>query len=1123
MRYRFLFILISLFSLEGKAQSVLNKQGLIKIATFKEGVYKIDRNFLIANSLNPEEIDPHKVKIYGMRGGHIPQANAIEYPSDPTEIPVQVDANENTTFEADEVLFFYSDAVKNIDYDFEAGTYIYSNNLYSDSLYFYIDFFAEDISLQLSTYSTIATTEGLTPINWYEEVAFHELDANNRLESGREWFGESFTNNRTRDFVFEMDGDLANNKQLHLRSAFLVESKTPTSLKISLNNLQLANLSLPLVSGIAYDLEGHVITEEMEVSTSLLAGTALNVTLTFENGGEVESEGYLDNLFLTLPLQLKYNNRQIVLRNREIQQAGIYNISIANITNHSIWDISNPLQTKAIDHQAGSFTTQNPGNEKEIKFVVFDKQSAFIPTFIGGIEAQNLKNNTNPDYVIITAPKFKAAANELATYRRSFNKFSVEVATTKAIFNEFGSGRRDISAIRNYIKYLYQNGGGKLKYVLMMGAASYDYKDRVNNNSNFVPIYQSRNSLHPVFTYASDDFYGLLDENEGEWQEVSNNVDDIDIGIGRIPCKTLVEARNVVKKIIHYETNPSTFRKWRNEIYFIGDDGDGNRYQQDSEQLSDYVASEYGFFNINKLYLGAFEQEVLASTEKSPKMNEAIDKMIEKGALIVNYIGHGSEFSWADESILNRDMISQWQNRDKLPLFVTATCEFGRHDNPEITSGAQVLILKKGAGAIGLLTTARPVFSNSNYKLNESFYNSVFDRVGNTPQKLGDIIRLTKNNGLDGVNNRNFILMGDPALTLAEPMHQVRVTEIVNTEGATDTLKSMSKISVSGEIYSFNNQKLNDFNGIIIAELFDKPVRKKTFERNASELIFTNFESVLYRGKATVVNGEFFFTFYMPKNLNYKLDQGKFSFYAYPDKGIEDANGFYNDFVVGGSDSIIINDNEGPIISAFMDNYNFQNRDKVGSDATLMIQLFDEHGISISSNDLDNGIAFALDEEEPVELNDFFYYNKDSYQQGEVNYNLRNMEGGWHNLKLQAKDVFNNASESNIEFFVVDNEQLEIMDFIVYPNPAKELSNFSISQNRKNDEVEVLYSIADSYGKIVYEQSFVTTEQQRTDTWNLSTANGSKVSPGLYFIRIFVRSLEDQSKTQQIKKLIVIN
>jgi hypothetical protein len=859
------------------------------------------------------------------------------------------------------------------------------------------------------------------------------------------------------------------------------------------------------------------------MSTSLLSGKEINVKLSHISNGAGRSGGYLDNLTLSIPQELDPNGEQIILRNSDFQNVGNYIIQLKNAQNQLVWDVSDPISAKIITHQNGVFNFENVDGAQEKKFVVFDQESSFRPVLVGELEAQNLKGGSVPEFLIITHPSFQAAANRLASHRGSHNQYEGRVSTVNQIFNEFGAGRSDISAIRNYIRYLYDKSPGKLKYVLLMGAASYDYKNRVNNNSNYVPIYQSRNSLHPVFTYSSDDYYGFMDAEEGEWEETSSNVDDIDLGIGRIPCKTLLEAQNTVDKIINYETNRNAFQKWRNDVYFIADDGDNNLHQRDAERLNQFVVENYGSYNINKLYVGAFDQEVFASLERSPKMQDAINEMIDKGALIVNYNGHGSETSWTDESILNRNMIAQWENKDKLPLFVTATCEFGRHDNPVIVSAAQNLILMKDGGAIGLLTTARPVSSSSNYTLNESFYNSVFDREGEAPKKLGDIMKETKNNGIVGVANRNFILLGDPALTLAQPVHQVKVIEILNEEGETDTLKSMNKVSVSGEIISYAGNVLNNFNGVVIAELFDKAVTKRTFERETAALEFETFESVLFRGQGSVVNGKFLLNFYMPKNMNYQIDIGKFSLYAIPAIGLEDANGFYNDFYIGGSGNMNNNDVIGPDISIFMDDYNFVNQDKVGSDATLLVQLFDEFGISISKVGLDNGIIFTLDNAESVELNDYFYYDIDSYQEGEIAYNLRGLEGGWHNLSVQAKDVNNNLSKNNIEFFVVDNDKLEILNFVVYPNPATDFSNFKVEQNRKNKETEVIYQIINTQGKLIHEQTFITSDQKSAETWNLTNENGTKVAPGLYFIRVFLRSVEDQAKTQEIKKLIVIN
>ncbi len=1123
-----LILLLFLLHPHIKGQSVLNKPGLIKIATTTEGVYKIDYGFLQSASLDGTRINPHDIQVYGMPGGSLPQANSVSYPNDPQPVSMQVEANNNTIFEQGEAIYFYADRVQNVLFDFESALYQYENNIYADSLYFFVDFNAAGSVKMAESVPYSAATANAFKIDWFEDIQSHELDEINILRSGRQWFGESFNITRSRSFSFSFSRSLAANRQVKLRTNYMVQTFNTATLQIGINDFDLAEVDLPTVNDFSirqyvYDLRGHVISNQSSVSSAILSGQEMEVQISHVSNGAGRSDGYLDNLLISIPQETEPKQDQIILRNSAFQNLGSYEVVLKNAQNHKIWEVSDPINAKIISHKEGVFGFDNISEGKEVKFVVFNKASSRIPFLVNELETQNLKDDQIPDYLIVTHASFKNEAIRLASHRINHNKYVTKVSTVEEIANEFGSGRKDVSAIRNYIKYLHDRDPGKLKYVLLMGAASYDYKNRVNDNSNFVPIYQSRNSLHPVFTYSSDDFYGFMDDDEGEWEEVSSNVDDIDIGIGRIPCKTSIEAKNTVDKIIYYETNPNVFRKWRNDVYFIADDGDNNLHQRDAERLNQYVVDNYSNYNINKLYLGAFEQEIFASLERSPKMQKAINEMIDKGALIVNYNGHGSETSWADESILTRNMISQWENKSNLPLFVTATCEFGRHDNPVIVSGAQDLILMKDGGAIGLLTTARPVSSASNYTLNESFYNSVFDRAGAPPKRLGDIMKETKNNGIVGVSNRNFVLLGDPALTLAQPVHQVNITQILNEKGETDTLKSMNKVSVSGEIVSYSGAKMNNFRGVVVAEIFDKAVTKRTFEREEASFQFENFENVLYRGQGSILNGEFLLNFNMPKNMNYQIDVGKISLYVIPDEGFEDANGFYDDFYIGGSGTLNNEDEIGPDISVFMDDFNFSTRDKVGSDATLLVQLYDEYGISISEVGLDNGIVFTLDNEEPVELNDYFYYDVNSYQQGEISYNLRNLEGGWHHLEVQAKDVNNNLSENTIEFFVVDNDQLEILNFVVYPNPAMNSSNFRIEQNRRNRETEVTYQIINNQGKLIHEHSFITSDQKRDDNWDLTNENGTKVSPGLYFIRVFLRSVEDQAKTQEIKKLIVIN
>jgi hypothetical protein len=504
-------------------------------------------------------------------------------------------------------------------------------------------------------------------------------------------------------------------------------------------------------------------------------------------------------------------------------------------------------------------------------------------------------------------------------------------------------------------------------------------------------------------------------------------------------------------------------------------------------------------------------------------MREAINNMVDKGALIVNYIGHGSEFSWTNEAILNNSMVDDWSNLDRLPLFVTATCEYGRFDNPNVISGAQEMLLKADGGAIALLTTSRPVESSSNATLNRAFFASVFKTAGGSPQKLGDIIRNTKNSGIVGVKNRNFILLGDPALTLAEPRNNLRIEEVVNENGSTDTLNSMAKITVSGIVENPYGQKLNSFTGELTAELYDKPVESSTIDPAASQFNFLTYNQVLYRGKSTVGNGDFSFTFYVPKEINYQIDNGKFSLYALQEGNLEDASGFNDDFLIGGSNPLTNEDNVGPDISLFLNDREFSNGGKTGNNVELIVDLFDEHGISISNSNINPGISFSIDGNEEINLNDFFYYNLDSYQEGSLSYNLSDLSHGSHSLTVTALDAFNNKSKSTIDFEVIGDSELSILDFKMYPNPATDEVNFKFRQNRKNEEVEFSYQILNNQGQLIYSQSYQTNDDFRQDVWNLKDSNGKKLLAGIYFVRVFLRSVEDNAKTNEFKKLIVIN
>ena len=419
--------------------------------------------------------------------------------------------------------------------------------------------------------------------------------------------------------------------------------------------------------------------------------------------------------------------------------------------------------------------------------------SAYLtPSIVGEVVNQNLHNTPiNVEYVIVSHPNFLVPAERLADFHQEKDDISSIVVTPKQIYNEFSSGVQDVSAIRDFLRFLYKRSNSKLKYVLLFGDGSYDPKNRVADNTNFIPTYQSLNSTHPTLSYVTDDYFGLLDDNEGEF-----NNDLVDIGIGRFPASNLSQANVLVDKVQQYYAKES-FGSWRNDIVFIADDGDendGNTHMWQADTLANIVADNYKNININKIYLDNYLQESTPGGPRSEATNSAINNRIDKGALLINYTGHGGPLGWTAERILELDQINAWDNGNKLPLFMTATCKFSYFDNPEQTSAGEYVLLNPNGGAIALLSTTRLVYSDPNHKLNKHFIKVLFEKKDNGEfPRLGDVFKQTKVLSGTSVNNRNFTLLGDPALCLSYPEYHIQNTNII------DTLKALGEVTVSGK------------------------------------------------------------------------------------------------------------------------------------------------------------------------------------------------------------------------------------------------------------------------------------------------------------------------------------
>jgi Peptidase family C25 len=774
------------------------------------------------------------------------------------------------------------------------------------------------------------------------------------------------------------------------------------------------------------------------------------------------------------------------------------------------------------------------------QFVAFTGLSYYTPSAVGKVANQNLHSLSNKDFIIIAYPDFVQEAEQLAAYHENTDGLSTVVVTTDQIFNEFSSGAQDVSAIRDFVKMFYDKASSAAElpnYLLLFGDGSYDPKHRFSSNTNFITSYQSINSTVVTDSYVSDDFFGLLDDSEGLWAG-----DAVDIGIGRFPVKSKLEAQTAVNKVINYKktggvstaTNSgSTFGNWRNVLCFIGDDEDTNLHISDADKLATFVDTMYGDYNVDKIYLDAYLQETKPGGSRYPGVIEAINRRIDQGALVINYTGHGGELGLAHERIVDVSQINKWSNSDKLFLFYTASCEVSRYDDPERTSAGEYAFLNPNGGAIALFSTVRIVYANPNFYLNRDFWKATFVPINGKMPRLGDLYKYSKTQpGGNSVNSRNFTLLGDPALTLAYPKYDI-ATDSINTvavaANSSDTLKALSFVTVSGHVKDGNGNLNSTFNGVLYPTVYDKSQAITTLSNDGTNVsppfTFKLQKNILYNGKVSVSNGMFKFSFIVPKDIAYNYGIGRISYYS--DNGEEDANGYYEKIVIGGSNNSPVADLVGPEAHLYLNDTKFVFGGLTNENPYLYSILKDANGINTVGNGIGHDITAVLDgsNEKVTVLNEYYQADLNSYKSGTIRYPYTDLTEGKHTLKFKAWDVYNNSSECYTEFVVAKSAQLALSHVLNYPNPFTTRTQFYFEHNQSSNLLDVEVQIFTIAGKLVKTiNKIVGTGGYRSDPmeWDGRDDFGDKIGRGVYVYRIKVKT-NDGSTAEKYEKLVILN
>lgn len=1098
--------------------SVLASGDWYKLGVYRDGVYRITSQELASMGVNLSSIDPRNIRIYGNGGGMVPEANAQPRLDDLTENAIYVQGESDGTFDAGDYILFYGQGPHRWEYNTSEQAYNHQLHLYSDKTVYFLTVASSPGKRITDLPNSVQTvTHEVTSFDDYD---FYESESHNLIKSGKQWYGEKFdviSQYDLTDFSFP-DHDVS--QPVYVRAAVVSKSTAMSSFGIILDGVQVISPLVTSVPPTSYNAD--YAKRAVESRTFFMTSSGFDLQAKYYQSAP-NSVGWLDFVEINVRRALRFRGGQ--LQFRDMQSVGQGNVARFRITDAPaslvVWDVSKPLEPRQLVAQASSNLMEFVLNADSLReFIAYDGTSYRKPEFLSTspIANQNLHALPSADMIIVSHPDFLDQAQRLAQLHYDQDGYSVIIVTPQEIYNEFSSGVQDISAIRDFIRMIYERGNSqaKLRYVLMFGDGSYDPKLRIAGNTNFIPTFQTWESLQPTGSYATDDFFVLMDEDEGQG---ANGTPDI--GIGRFPVQTPTQAKNAVDKVENYTTNGLSvpgapganqvpaLGDWRNIVTFIADDQDGNLHLNQAEDLVSYHLNLNRDYNIDKIYLDAYSQVSTPGGQRYPEVNASINDRVNKGALIINYTGHGGETGLAQERVLEIQDIGTWNNKYNMPVFVTATCEFSRFDDPERVSAGELTFLSTQGGAIALFTTTRLSFASSNFALNLNFYDKVFDKIDGKFPKMGDVIRLSKTPS--NPNIRNFILLGDPALRLAYPEHRVYTSTINGRviDGKIDTLRALSKVTITGRIGNEAGSTLSSFNGIIYPTIYDKPseVITKGNDVDSSPRKFLLQKNILYKGKASVVDGEFSFSFVVPKDIAYRMDFGRISYYA--TDGETDAAGFYENIMIGGSAPDAPIDESGPEISLYMNDTNFIMYGLTDENPVMLAYVRDSSGVNTVGNGIGHDIIAILDgnTDESIVLNDYYEADLDNYRSGIIRYPFFGLAEGKHTLELKVWDVYNNSSTAYIEFEVAGSDDLTLNHLYSYPNPMQDHAWFVFEHNQPGKELDIDLKIFSLDGRLVHsvrQRSY--TDGYRTEPmyWDGRMGNGMPLPGGFYVYRVRV-------------------
>lgn len=1088
------------------AHSVLATGRWVKIRVKDEGIYQLTTSELSKMGFK----DPSRVKLYGYGGRLLPESFSFS-----GKDALIDDLREVPLYRRDGSLLFFAEGL--VRYS-ETG---FQRNTFSSYSYYFLT--EGDAPLSFPTLE--APSEVQTDVSQVKAYALNDEDQFVWYGGGRDFYNNTETRGGA-TFKLTLPGHVSGPETVY----YDVSAQTSVgSSTMTLKSAGSGSGSVNISKTITKTGEGETA-RGYRGSFSTTLGDAAQYTITTSRSGRLN---YLYCAY-TQTLSAAHTHHAF-----SPSANGAVTLRIADATAGTrLWRLADGQDNVAQVAGTLSGTTYTASTaDGTSRFAIVDVTANYpSPETVGEIKNQDLHADSAYDYVIIipASGKLQAQAERLAEAHKAQSGMRVKIVRADLLYNEFSSGTPDATAYRRYIKMLYDRAktdADAPRYLLLMGDCTYDNRmitsemkgaslddyllayER-NDQESYLNMGYSIGTLH---SYVTDDYYGLLDDGEGN----AIARDKIDLGIGRFLCHTEEKAKWLVDNTIDYLQGKHC-GSWQNKVWAIADVGDNNLHMQDAQAVvRDLEAAAPTGVGVRRIFPDSYTRTQEAKGTTYPAATKKLKEAMQQGALIFNYNGHGSPDRLSHTFLLDKADTKNVSSTAR-PVWIFASCEITPYDQAVEDLGRNALFAPKGP-AVAVVCAARSVYSNYNRSLNQGFVKYAFSRDSHGKRlTFGDAMRLTKEELLTGssntigtdptINKLKYVLLGDPALTLRYPDAGVTIDSINGhavTDGTLEALPVGGVVSFSGYVNADTAAGGADksFHGSLTG-LVMSPKETITCKGYGSStpLTYTDYTKTIYEGSVTVKDGRFKMEFMVPRGVKLSTDRALLNLYAVRADSASQLAGMSTAFCINGSAQTTVVDTLGPSIKLYIGSPDFPSGGRVPQGSTLYAAISDSSSVSIVSGNLGHDMELWFDNKAAslVAVNDYFAFNYDSYREGMLTYPLPTLTKGRHKLTLRVWDVFDNSSTASLEFEVTDAPSLDFDITAVPTITAGSSTNFITTFAHTYDtDRQVTTEVYDVAGmRIWHEEATLPAGSRYVSVgWNGCSYGGTPLTSGVYLYR----------------------